>query len=146
MDDFLVMARKMLMTDHREFVLHTHADLGWTVNFEKCQLNPSTSTVSVGFSMSMHGKRGPWIKVLPQKIRKMRCAIVPCLNSNSISARGLARITGQCMSMTKAIVLGKLLSRNVYRVLASRNNWNSLLVLPQQARADLKWWLDAVRQ
>ena len=63
----------------------------------------------------------------------------------TITARQLACIVGQCMSMTTAIVLAKLLLRSVYRVLSLRDNWESVFVLTAQARHDLNWWLVTLR-
>ena len=42
MYDFLVMAQQVCITDHQDFVLNTLKDLGWPVNYGKCQLEPDT--------------------------------------------------------------------------------------------------------
>ena len=65
------------------------------------------------------------------------------LKQHVISARQLAKVMGQCISMTKAIILGKLLLCNVYRVLSTRSTWDSEVVLTPEAVKDLQWWLDA---
>ena len=119
-DDFLVMLKEMYIVDHTDFIVQTFKDLGWSLNFEKCDLILSTQKTFVGFHISTDGLEGPWIIVLPQKIHKLRRAIKSCLLKNNINARGLARTTGQCISMTKAILPAKLILRNCYRVLASR--------------------------
>ena len=75
-DDFLFMLEKFSMTDHIDFVLQTFKDLGWCLNFEKCDLIPSTEKVFVGFRISTHRPEGPWISVLPQKIHKLRRCIM----------------------------------------------------------------------
>ena len=82
---------------------------------------------------------------MPNKIRKLRRSIVHALHSHSIPVRTLARIAGQCISMTKAIVPGKLLLRNIYRIIASRDNWDSIVCLDQPSIGDLKWWLHALK-
>ena len=51
------------------------------------------------------------------------------------NARVLARIAGQCIVMTKAIVPGKLLVRNAYR-LGRRSSWDSPLLLDGRTRDD----------
>ena len=112
---------------------------------EKCQLSPSTRAVSVAFRITTHGVNGPWLKVLPQKLCKLQHAIRCALNRSEITARQLACIVGQCVSRTKAIVPAELRLRSAYRVLATRENWESLLALTAQVRQDLKWWLGALR-
>ncbi len=51
-DDFLQMMRPNLATDHKDFLLQTLAELGWSVNFKKSQLCPKTFAVYVGFLVS----------------------------------------------------------------------------------------------
>ena len=120
-DDFLVMAKAFYMADHRDFVIETLQQLGWKLNWEKCQLVPSKDRQFVGFLLCSKGQ--PWVKVMPEKIRKLRRSINLLLSKDYVSARQLARVIGQCGSTTKAVIPGKLLLRNCYRVLASRNNW-----------------------
>ena len=108
-----------------------------------CELIPSTSRIFVGFLITTDGDQGPWVKVLPQKIRKLKRAIVNVLRIKTVTARQLARVTGQCVSMIKAIVPGKLLLRNVYRCLSMRNSWDSYITITEPAAADLRWWLSA---
>ena len=62
-----------------------------------------------------------------------------------MSARGLARIIGQCITMTNAIVPAKLLLRSAYHILASRDNWESLVSISKEARRDLEWSLRAIQ-
>ena len=143
-DDFLGMVRPKLFTDHQDFVLHTMQELGWQVNYEKSMLNRSTVANFVGFNISTHDDHGPWVKALPAKIRKLRRSIANILNKQKVSARCLARVMGQCISMTKAIVPGKLLLHNVYRVLAQRHSWDDKVLITEQAATDLRWWLSAI--
>ena len=113
---------------------------------EKCDLTQTCKTTFVGFDITSDGDRGPWIKVLPLKIHKLKRSIIALLHNHDkgVTARSVARVTGQCIAMTKAIVPGKLLLRNVYCVIASRVNWDSIVVLTKPALKDLKWWLDAL--
>ncbi len=78
------------------------------------------------------------------KVRKLRTLLRAALCDRVLPARKLARITGQCVSMTRAIAPGQLLLRNVYRVLASRLDWSSSVTLDAASIADLSWWLEAL--
>ena len=144
-DDFLNMCRPSQFTDNQDFVLKTLDDLGWQINVEKSVLIRSKSATFVGFIISTDGERGPWIKVLPCKVYKLHRAIVNVMTKQTVTARSLACVTGQCVAMTKAIVPGKLLLRNVYRVLASRDNWDTDVTLTKQAMSNLNWWLSAIK-
>ena len=65
------------MPDHKEFVIQTLQELGWHINWKKCQLTPSHECVFVGFVITTH--KEPWIKVMSHKIRKLRRLIVQVL-------------------------------------------------------------------
>ena len=68
------------------------------------------------------------------------------LKCQFVSARALAKVAGQCIAMTKAIVPGKLLLCNIYRVIASRTDWQDKhLKLTIGAKKDLEWWLGALK-
>ena len=143
-DDMLVMAKSSQMTDHKDFVVQTLQELGWHLNWKKCQLTPSKECIFVGFVISTCGE--PWIKVMSSKIRKLKRSIALLLEKQHVGVRQLARVLGQCISMTKAIIPGKLLLRNCYRVLATKKHWeDNSLVLSQAAKEDLKWWSSALK-
>ena len=114
-------------------MLQVLKNTGWTPNLEKCDLTHTCETVFVGFKVSTDGSNGPWIKVW-----------ILC-NQVNITARCLACVAGQCVMMSKAIVSGKLLLRNVYRLIASRTSWESLITLDQPAMKDLHQWMSALK-
>ena len=70
----------------------------------------------------------------------MRKDMNRCLSKGSISARGLARIGGQCVSMCKCVFPAKLQLRNLYRLLATKISWSDILRLDQPTIDDLNWW------
>ena len=42
-DDFLIMTKKAESTDHKDFTIQTFQDLGWEINFDKCELDACSS-------------------------------------------------------------------------------------------------------
>ena len=143
-DDFLIMLKRWLATDHIDFVIHTFQDLGWQINWGKSDLTPAKEKIFVGFNVSTYNNE-PWIKVLPAKIRKLRRTIGRCLNKTTVTARELARIIGQCVAMTKAVIPGKLLLHNCYRTLSTKKDWNSTVTIDVYVKKDLIWWMDALK-
>ena len=140
------MLRKETATDHVDFLVHTLNDLGWKINSGKSQLVPDVSCSFIGFDICSQGVNGPWIKVMQSKVRKLKSAIRRALSLNLLSARQLARIAGQCIAMTKAVLPARLLLRNIYRTIASKRDWQSMLFLDKHCREDLHWWLCALDQ
>ena len=60
-------------------------------------------------------------------------------------AKFLAKIAGECIAMTKAMLPAKLLLRNIYHTLSTKTSWHDVLLLDKDCIADLQWWLSATR-
>ena len=60
-------------------------------------------------------------------------------------ARMLAKVAGQCIAMTRAILPGKLLLRNVYRLLSKKTSWEDELTIDQHSLEDLLWWKETIQ-
>ena len=74
-------------------------------------------------------------KVTTGKTNYVQCQVKACM---------LARIAGQCVSMAKAMLPAKLLI-NTYRVLASKTSWGDVLTMDKDTKANLEWWLHALK-
>ena len=86
-DDFFQMMKCMYVTDHKEFLLTTLNEMGWSINYQKLVLMPSTSCVFVGFNIHLNEDNGPWLQVLPEKIKKLKCHLRNALCNSMITAR-----------------------------------------------------------
>ena len=145
-DDFLICAESSKIQDHKYTVIQTLLKLGLHINWDKSEFVPSTSRLYIGFRIITDTKEGiPIIKVPGDRMRKLRRLIRNTLSKGYTTARGLAKITGLCISVTKAVLPGKLLLCNAYRLVASRCNWDSTLVLDPPTIKDLTWWIQATR-
>ena len=143
-DDLLLMAQPDQMNEHKATLLQTLRDLGWILNLEKCSLTPDTTKEYIGYKIVTKGQ--PLLKIPNARVRKLRRSLEGVLRKTYVTARLLARIAGQCIAMTKAIVPGKLLLRNLYRLLrlAKKTAWDDILQIDQATRQDLIWWQEAV--
>ena len=145
-DDAILMERPELAQDSKEKFMYTLEKAGIAINFDKSSLDLTVSKEYVGYIVSSVGKDDlPFIKIPSARVLKLRRDIKRALNSRTsgINARFLARICGQCISFTKAMLPAKLLLRNLYRVLRARESWNDVLFLDQPCVDDLLWWLEA---
>lgn len=141
-DDFILMSTPALMNEQKMLLLQTLENLGWIINLEKSSLNPETSKEYIGYKITTEGQ--PLLKIPNTRIRKLKRSLVGVLQKTHATARLLARIAGQCIAMTKAIIPGKLLLRNLYRLIAKKQTWDDLLEIDQATRQDLIWWKEAV--
>ena len=77
-----------------------------------------------------------------ERKRRLKYAIKRATKVQVISARSLASIAGQCVSMNRVVIPRKQVLRSVYRVL--RTSWQDMLPLSMRAIKDLNWWLKAL--
>ena len=143
MDDFFLTSTKEKINSHKTVLLKTLRNLGLTVNWEKSSLDPEMTKEFIGYKVCTAGI--PTLKIPNARIKKLKKTIIRVLNLVGVRARVLARIAGQCIAMAKAILPGKLLLRNVYRLLATKKSWDQELILDAATRTDLEWWNQAVK-
>ena len=144
-DDAILLMKHAVVADHKDLLLHTLEDLGIAVNFEKSSLNPSYTKEYLGFIIDSSGDKGyPIIQIKKDRIKKLKKDIKHVLKCTVVKAKKLAQIAGQCISMTRAILPGKLLLRNVYRLLKTKTSWDDTLTLDNPARKDIVWWSHAI--
>ena len=142
-DDFLLMAQHDVIDKHKDRLLHILDVLGWTVNWEKSSLTPSLCKVFIGYLID-NSKDYTFIKIPKDRIRKLRKDIQRVLTRGITSARALARVAGQCVSMYKCVLPAKLLLRNLYRLLKTRQSWQDTLHIDNDTAKDLQWWYDSL--
>ena len=141
-DDYIIVAAQDRITDHTDMVVSTLEDLGFIINRDKSELIPATTRTYIGFELNTAGDSGhPEIWVTQARVRKLRAAIRRLLAGTTCSARQLARVLGQCVSMSLAVSYGKIMLRGAYALLRTKSTWESTLCLDTETRTDLTWWL-----
>jgi ribonuclease HI len=145
-DDFILFSNTSKIQEHKKLFIDTLHELGWRINLEKSVLIPKREANYIGYVIATDVAEYPIIRIPKSRIRKLKKDIGRALAQTQIKVRVLARILGQCISMTKAVLPGKLLLRNSYRDLATKKSWDDFLVLSQPCRADLEWWSHAIDQ
>ena len=144
-DDFIIAAVPSVIQKHRDIVLDVLRRLGFRVNFEKSSLEPSASCDFIGYVITTDNPDGNvWIEIPRARVTRLRHDIRLLLNRKLVTARALARVAGQCIAMAKVVLPGKLLLRNLYRLLRTRSSWNDKLYLDVGTVSDLRWWYEAL--
>ena len=144
-DDFILAASLSEIEGQRDFVLNELKKFGFKLNEKKSQLSPSTRKKFIGFvvetdASAEHVK----ISIPKERINTVKKDIRRALRQGVVTARFLARIAGQLVSMTKAIIPTKLFLRNVYRLLSLKKDWQATLNVSLDVKNDLVWWLEAL--
>lgn len=142
-DDFILLAQQELIQQQTDLMVSTLEKLGWVINMDKSSLVPEMSKEYIGFKIESQER--PVLKVPNCRVQKLRKDIKRVLAQQFVKARVLARVIGQCIAMTKAVLPGKLLLRNAYRLLAQKSSWEEMLLLNPPTKADLEWWVHALQ-
>ena len=145
-DDFILCADKSAITDHRDTLVDTLTQVGWIINVEKSVLTPRQTITFIGFTIdTVTSGAFPTLWVARARVLKLRGALRRTIKAQTCNARALARILGQCISMSLAISYGKIMLRGAYNVLRSRTSWEDMLTLTRDAISDLTWWLNEMK-
>ena len=105
-DDFILASPVEQVENHKKVLLDTLIKLGIVVNFEKSNLEPTTYKEYIGYIISTRNEDGlVWIKIPQKRITKLRHDIRNALKKKILSARSLARISGQCFACPKQLFL-----------------------------------------
>ena len=144
-DDFLLGDDEKTIADSTQLVLETLQKLGWFINLKKSDLKPSCSKQFIGFVIDTKARSNSiLVKVPCKRIQKLKKDIKRLLIKGKGTARFIARVCGQIVSMTKAILPAKLLLRNLYRLLATKTSWQEVISVDKHSNTDLEWWLDSL--
>lgn len=144
-DDFLVADTEQNIEARRDLLLQTLTKLGYTINTKKSNLVPSQNQTFIGYHIITNKVPDKiFIQIPKHRINRLRHDIQRAIRNGQTSARALAKIAGQCIAMSKAILPAKLLLRNIYRDLASRSSWQDTIILSTGALKDLQWWLQSM--
>ena len=145
-DGFLLSDTFDRINASKSYLISVLETLGWFINYDKSSLHPEPRKSFIGFIIDTNRtKDSVWIEIPKDRIRKVRHDIARVLKRKSVTARGLARITGQLVSMSKAVIPAKLLLRNAYRLLKTRYNWSDILLVDQPTHNDLTWWFESLK-
>ena len=143
-DDFLLLGPKETLSLDIELVIETLIDLGWKINYEKSCLTPSDTIEYLGLTIKNRDDGVPILTVPGSKIAKVRKDIKRILKHKYVSARVLSKVAGQCNFICKAVLPGRLMLRNVYKLIKLKQNWETKLELTACAIKDLLWWLNSL--
>ena len=107
----------MCITDHRDQVVSTLTDPGWSINYGKSSLIPNTKAIYLGFELDSVGSENcPEIWITKDRAYNLRRSIKRLLSKTICSARQLARNLGQAIRMSFDIEYGKTMLHGAYQL------------------------------
>ena len=91
----MLLAQQNSINEHKDYLFHVLDTLGWTINWEKSSLDPTLYKKFIVYLIDNRSEK-TIIKIPKDRIRKVRKDI---LTRGVATARALARVAGQCVSM-----------------------------------------------
>ena len=145
-DDVAIMApSEQLAESHLRLTLDLLEILGFLINYPKCVLHPTQTIDFLGFVVNSREMK----LYLPQeKMVTISKEATRILNSQQhVSGYELARMIGLLSATIPAVLPAPLHYRNLQRMkndLVSAGDYKNTGPLTNQARIDLKWWLQTL--
>ena len=130
----------------KEWILETLLNLGLSINVKKSSLVPSSRVKFLGFIVDSKKMRlfAPETKVT--EIRKMSKKLH---KKGQCSVRVLASFLGKISAAAQAVLPWRLCTRalllNKNRILKSAKNWDTEVILTEDALQELQFWSDKIQ-
>ena len=142
-DDMLVQAQSpQLALFHAQLVMLTFMCLGWSFNFEKCNLVPSQKIIHLGFEIDTVAML---ITCPKDKVIRLREKCRTALFDKHISVHNLERLLGTMESVRPATPLAALHYRSLQRQLISsklgKRKPSKIVKLSNKSLVELSWWV-----
>ncbi len=156
MDDFLWLnaLKDACAEDSLTFRREMRA-LGWHINEPKCTHEPSQRIEHLGMIVDTSGAevliRVPYEKL--KRIRQQAQRLASQAERGPVVLRDLARVTGLCLSVSRAVTPARLLLRACFAsiregrqgIKSGRFGWNKRVPVSASALEELRWWSTSLK-
>ena len=124
---------------HSQFIRMSLEEAGFLVNEEKSQWEPRQCVCWLGFVIDLERSA---IAIPVDKIELLKDMLSSALENCTLSAKTVASIVGRIISMGLGIgPIARLRTRSLYALLDSRCSWYEELVVSEEAKSELQFWL-----
>ena len=142
LDDLLVMHNDpLVLKNQASLIVSIFINLGFLINITKSEVVPVNSLIFLGFCLDTIRLR---ISLPIEKLEKIICLAEEIISKKSVSRRKYACTLGKMTSATLAVQQGPLHFRNLQYLVnqvEDPSNWETVLDITPQVRADLEWWM-----
>ena len=123
---------------HSKMVRSTLESAGFLTHPAKSVWNPTQCLTWLGFVLNLAEGQ---IQVPEAKLESLRCMLQEAKQAQSVRARYLASLLGKLISMSLAFrSITRFMTRSLYSVLESKQEWHDTLQLSSEAKAELTFW------
>ena len=148
LDDILILKQsKMgLIKDRNTLIMLLHK-LGWLINWEKSSLLPTQITEFLGMTIDSVEMK---IFLPEMKVQGIVQKCQQVLATEEVSIHEIASLTGMLVATAEAVIPASLYVRELQmtktKYLLKTMNYQTLLMLPNECKIEIKWWIHHLRQ
>lgn len=132
-------------TENIDITIKLLKGLGFIINYEKSNLQPSTSCKFLGFIINSYKFE---IKLPQEKRTRIKTELNKFIHLNRCKIRTFAQLVGLLVSACPAIEYGWLYTKEFERTkflnLIDNDNYNKSMIIPEHLQNDIKWWLKGI--
>ena len=149
LDDGLFMSQDPLgQARDRDTALFVMMKLGFTVNWEKSELNPKQVIDFLGMTIDSHKML---LSLPPGKVQSIKAKCQQLLTLKCTTVRQVAKLVGKIAASVKAVVPGQLFCRQLQMLktqglLAQQQNYEAEITLTPECKEELQWWIECLDQ
>ena len=149
LDDGLFMSQDPLgQARDRNTALFVMMKLGFTVNWEKSELNPKQVIEFLGMTIDSHKML---LSLPPAKVQSIKAKCQQLLTLKCTTVRQVAKQVGKIAASVKAVVPGQLFCRQLQMLktqglLAQQQNYEAEITLTPECKEEMQWWIECLDQ
>ena len=149
LDDGLFMSQDPLgQARDRDTALFVMMKLGFTVNWEKSELNPKQVIKFLGMTIDSHKML---LSMPPGKVQSIKAKCQQLLTLKCTTVRQVAKLVGKIAASVKAVLPGQLFCRQLQMLktqglLAQQQNYEAEITLTPECKEELQWWIECLDQ
>ena len=145
-DTFLCAKDATLLERNKLKAIQVFENCGFTVNWKKSCLTPSTQLEFLGFLIDSSKME---IRLMDRKRKIIDRLGRKILKSNKVMIRFLAKMIGVCVTTFPASKAAQLNYREMERfktkmLIINRKNWNAKVRLDRACKKEIAWWVDNI--
>lgn len=147
LDDMLLMhPDPKVLQDHVTTVVYLLERLGFHINWDKSVLSPTRQIEFLGFNLDSQSMK---ISLTTEKVMTIQTQCRELLTMTRISVRHLSQVLGRLVAAVRAVLPGPLQVRHLQMqrtkaLLRGHHNYESEVVLSQECKTELRWWIEEI--
>ena len=140
-DFFAVLSKDMAIAQEQlKTIIKAFHDLDIPLAEDKIE-GPATSIVYLGITINSHDMT---IEITPDRYQESQSSLNEWINRRTCTKRQLKSLIGKLSFISKVVRPGRIFSRRLIDLSTTVQRLHHHITLNNEAKADIKWWIDFI--